>query len=302
MKGILIFIITGIITSATFAQELVCRVSVVSSNMKGVGSNSVDKSLFNTLEQNLTSFMNDRKWSEYNFKAEEKIECSIQLVIEEASGNDMYSGKINVQLSRPVYNSSYNSPLLSYQDNYLQFKYPSNQTFDYDENSYLWTVTSIAAFYANLFLGITFDSYAANGGTPFYNKCVNIISGAPQSETGWLNTTKEKRNRYWLLESFTNPSYEALRKFIYQYHREGMDIMSQSTTKGVATILSALEILQNINTSYPGNAGLAIICITKSNEFVNVFSGATFEEKQKASVMLKKLDPSNMEKYDKITK
>jgi hypothetical protein len=270
--------------------------------MKGAGSSLVDKSIFTALEQNLTSFMNDRKWSEYNFKTEEKIECSIQLVIENAPGNDMYEGKIHVHLSRPVYNSSYNSPLLSYQDNYFRFQYTTNQPFDYDENSYLWTVTSIMAYYANLFLGITFDSYASKGGTAFYNKCINIISSAPQTETGWLNTTKEKRNRYWLLESFTNPSYDALRKFIYQYHQEGMDIMSQSTTNGVAVILSALEALQTLNNTYPGNTGVAIICITKSSEFVNVFSGATMEDKQKASNILRRIDPSNMEKYEKMTK
>ena len=131
---------------------------------------------------------------------------------------------------------------------------------------------------------------------------VNIISNAPQTESGWLNTTKEKRNRYWLLESFTNPSYSALRKFIYQYHLEGMDIMSQSTTKGVAVILSALETLQTMNNTYPGNTGVAIICITKSSEFVNVFSGATTEEKQKASDILRRIDPSNMDKYEKMTK
>jgi hypothetical protein len=302
MKGILIFILTGFIAYASFAQELLCRVSVSTAKMEGAGSSVVDKSLFTTLEQNLTSFMNDRKWSEYNFKTEEKIECNIQFVIEKALGNDLYEGKVLVNLSRPVYNSSYSSPLLTYQDNYLKFKYTANQTFDYDENSYLWTVTSVAAYYANLFLALSFDSYAPNGGTSFYNKCVNIISSAPQGESGWLNTSKENRNRYWLLESLTNPSYESLRKFIYQYHREGLDIMSQSTTNAVTTILSVLETLQNLHNTYPGNAGVAILCITKSAEFVNVFSGATTEEKQKAAGILKRIDPSNMDKYDKMTK
>jgi hypothetical protein len=288
--------------TTAFAQELLCRVSVSTANMKGVGSSSVDKSIFSGMEQNLTSFMNDRKWTNYNFKTEEKIECSIQIVVEEASGNDNYSGKIFVQLSRPVYNSSYNSSLLSYQDNNLSFKYTANQNFDYDENSYLWTITSIAAYYANLFLAITFDSYAPNGGTAFYNKCANIISSAPPGEDGWLSTSKEKRNRYWLLESFTNPIYENLRGFIYQYHREGLDVMAQSTTNAVSVILSTLESLQNLYNTYPTNAGLAIVCITKSAEFVNVFSGATVEEKQRAAAILKRIDPSNTDKYEKITK
>jgi hypothetical protein len=265
-------------------------------------SSSVDKSIFSTLEQNLTSFMNERRWSEYTFKAEEKIECNIQLVIDKALGDDLYEGKIFVQLSRPIFNSSYNSPLLSYQDNYLKFKYTNNQPFDYDENSYIWTLTSIAAYYANLFLALTFDSYAPNAGTPFYNKCVNIISGAPSGEIGWLNTTKERRNRYWLLESFTNPSYEAIRRVLYQYHRQGLDVMSQSTANGVSAILSALESLQTLNNTYSGNVAVLIMCVTKSTEFVNIFSGATSEEKQKAAAILKRIDPGNTEKYDKMAK
>ncbi len=302
MKKLLIFILAGFISPVASAQELLCRVSVTTANMKGAASNSVDKSIFKTLEQNLSAFMNDRKWSEYSFSAEEKIECGIQLVIEDAPGNDIYKGKIYVNLNRPVYNSSYSSPLLSYQDNYLVFKYTANQPFDYDENSYLWTITSLGAYYANLFLALTFDSYAPNGGTPFYNKCIGIVSGAPSGEEGWLNTTKESRNRYWLLESFTNPSYDALRKFVYQYHRQGLDIMSQSTADAVSVFLSALESLQSLYNTYPGNAGITILCMTKSDEFVNIFSGATTEEKQKAANILKRINPSNTEKYDKMTK
>ena len=299
MKKVLIFTIIGVMGMAASAQELLCRVSVSTNNLKGV---NVDKTIFRTLEQNLTSFMNDRKWSEYTFKSEERIECAIQLEVTEADENDIFKGRISVQLSRPVYNSSYHSPLLSYQDNYVRFKYTVNQQFDYDENSYLWTITSIAAYYANLFLAITFDSYSVGGGTPYYNKCVSIISNAPNGEIGWLNTSKENNNRYWLLESFTNPRYEPLRKFIYQYHRQGMDIMHQNTANGISTILSALESLQSLYNTYPGNAGISILCTTKSIELVNLFSEAAIEQKQKAVNILKRLNPANSEKYDKIIK
>jgi len=299
MRKLLVFIVIGFMGFSALSQELLCRVSVSSANLKG---ENVDKNIFRTLEQNLTSFMNDRKWSEYNFKVEEKIECAIQLVINEALGGDIYSGKIYVQLSRPVFNSSYTTPLLSYEDNYIRFKYTVNQQFDYDDNSYLWTLTSIAAYYANLFLALTFDSYSFGGGTPFYNKCVNIVSNAPSGEMGWVNTTKERRNRYWLLESFTNPKYDALRKFVYQYHFQGMDIMAQNVTGGASVILSALESLQTLHNTYPGNDGIVILCMTKSTELVNVFSGATVEDKQKAAKILKRIDPSNSDKYDKMVK
>jgi len=299
MKKFLIFIAVGLIGLNASSQELLCRVTVSYSNIKGV---TIDKNIFKTLEQNLMSFMNDRKWSEYNFKVEEKIECGLQLVIEEAHESDIFKGKIYVVLSRPVHNSSYTSTLLSHQDNYIQFRYNLNQQFDYDENSYMWTITSIAAYYANLFLAITLDSYAIGGGTPYYNKCVNIVSGAPGGEVGWSNSSKETRNRYWLLESFTNPSYEALRRFVYQYHLQGMDIMAQNTANGVSVILSALESLQKLYNTYPGNAGIVIMCMTKSTELINIFSGAAVEDKQKAANILKRLDPSNSAKYEQMMK
>ena len=299
MKKIYVLLLAGIISLPASAQELLCRVTISTENLKGV---TVDKAIFSQLERDLTAFMNDRKWSQYNFKAEEKIECGLQIVIDESSGGDIYKGRIYVQLSRPVFNSSYHSPLLSYQDNYLSFRYAANQPFDYDENSYMWTMTSLAAFYANLFLAITFDSYAQNSGTPFYNKCLNIASGAPSGEAGWSSSTGERRNRYWLLESLTNPTYEVLRQFVYQYHRLGLDVMHQNTSETVTTVLSGLESLQKFNTTYHNNTGLAIICATKATEFVNVFSGAPLEDRQKAVEILKRLDPSNGDKYEKLAK
>ena len=299
MNKVYVLLLAGMISLSASAQELLCRVSVSTNSIQG---ETVDKSIFNQLERDLTAFMNDRKWSQYNFKAEEKIECGLQLIIEKAHGGDIYSGKVYIQLSRPVYNSSYSSPLLSYQDNHLTFKYTANQQFDYDENSYMWTITSLAAFYANLFLAVTFDSHAPNSGTPFYNKCINIISTAPSGEAGWSSSTKESRNRYWLLESLTNPTYETLRQFIYQYHRLGLDVMHHTPIETTTVVLTGLESLQKFNTAYHSNAGLAIICATKATEFVNVFSGAPLEDRQKAAGILKRLDPSNGDKYEKLTK
>jgi hypothetical protein len=173
-------------------QELACRVTINTQKMQGV---SVDKSIFNALEQNLSSFINDRKWTNYKYKTEEKIDCAINIDIEKALGNDMYEGKLTAQLSRPVFNSIYTSPIFTCQDNYISFRYDANQSFEFDENSYIWAVTSVAAFYANLFLGLTYDAQSPNGGTAFYNRCMNIINSAPSSESGWSNSAKDKRNR-----------------------------------------------------------------------------------------------------------
>ena len=301
MRKLMFLLIMCVLTSTGWGQELACRVTVSTKNMQGAGATTVDKAIFNALEQNLSSFINDRKWTNYNYKPEEKIDCSILINIEKANGNDIYEGTLTANLSRPVFNSVYYSPVFSYVDNYISFRYNANQSFEYDENSYLWTITSLAAFYSNLFLGLIYDTYAMNGGTAFYNKCMNIINTAPSNESGWSNSSsKERKNRYWLLESYTNPSNENVRKFLYNYHRNGMDVLSQNTTNGLKVITESIETLQQVYVKNPNIVSISLICMAKSLEFVNVYSGAALEMKQKVVPLLKRMDPTNTEKYEKL--
>jgi len=292
-----LLLIASVFTPIVRGQELACRVTINTKNLQGV---SVDKSIFNALEQSLSSFINDRKWTNYNYKTAEKIDCSIQIEIERALGNDMYEGNLKAQLSLPVFNSQYYSPIFTCQDNHISFRYDGNQTFDFDENSYLWAVTSIAAFYANLFLGLSYDAQSPNGGTAFYNRCMNIVNSAPSSESGWSNSARDKRNRYWLLESFTNPSYENVRKFIYTYHRQGMDVLATDLNSGLNNITNAIELLQQLYMKNPTLVSVSIIFLAKSQEFINVYSGAPSELKQKVVPWLKRMDPVNTEKYEKL--
>ena len=293
-------LIMSVFVQAGQAQELACRVTITAKNLQGAGSTSIDKAIFNALEQNISSFINDRKWTNYNYKPEEKIDCSIQIEIERAPGNDVYEGKLYAQLSRPVFNSVYYSPLFTYQDNYITFRYSANQTFEYDENSYIWTVTSLAAYYANLFLGLFYDSQSLNGGTEFYNKCMNIINTAPSSESGWSNSTKDKRNRYWLLDSFTNPANAGVRKFLYAYHRQGLDLFTQDMNTGLDNTTNAINELQQLYVKNPTLVSVSLICVAKSTEFANVYSGAPLEMRQKIVPTLKRIDPVNSEKYEKL--
>jgi len=296
-KLMLLLLAMCVFTQAGWSQELACRVTVIAKNLQGA---AVDKTIFNTLEQNLSSFLNDRKWTNYNYRPEEKIDCSIQIEIEKATGNDMYEGRLYAQLSRPVFNSMYYSPLFTYQDNYLVFRYNANQTFDYDENSYIWAMTSLAAFYANLFLGLVYDAQSLNGGTPFYNKCMSIINTAPANESGWSSSSRERRNRYWMLESFINPANANVRAFLYNYHRKGLDILAQNMEEGLNSITAAIEQLQQVYVKNPTAVSVMIICTAKSMEFVNVYSGASMELKQRVVPMFKRIDPANVDRYEKL--
>ena len=293
-------LIMSVLVLSGQSQELACRVTVTTAKMQGAGATSVDKAIFKALEQNLSSFMNDRKWTNYNYRPEERIDCSIQIDITQAKGNDIYEGTFTVNMSRPVFNSTYPSPLFTYQDNNISFRYSVNQTFEYDENSYVWTVTSVAAYYANLFLGLFYDSQSMNGGTEFYNKCMNIINTAPSSESGWSNSKSEKRSRYWLLESFTNPANAEVRNFLYLYHRQGLDLFAQNINKGLENVTTAINSLQQLYIKNPTLVSISLICVAKYIEFANVYSGAPLEMRQKIVPVLKRIDPVNSDKYEKL--
>ncbi|MDR1792839.1 MAG: DUF4835 family protein [Bacteroidales bacterium] len=303
MYKILIISVLCAFTSLNMhAQELLCRVSVSATALSN--DNTVDKTIFTTLEKNMTAFLNDRRWTNLDFKSSEKIECAIQLVIEQSKGNDRYAGKMYVNLSRPVFNSSYNSPLLAFQDNYIEFQYQLNQSFDYADGNYLWTITSVLAYYANLFLGIYFDCQGMNGGSAFFDKCTDIVNGAPDSEVGWSRNqagkSDERRNRYQLLETYTSPSYNAIHEVLYKYHRLGLDVMSSNVVQGTESVTSALEALGKLNSSHPNLTGVVVFCMTKVDEIVNIYSGKDAETKRKIATLMKKIDPSNSVKFDKM--
>ncbi len=277
------------------AQELKAHVSINTKSIQGG-----DNALFTKLEQEMTAFLNERRWSNYQFKQEEKINCNVQLILDSKEG-DNYSGRLIFQMSRPVFNSTYASNLLTIQDDDVTFPYSTSQSFDYDDNSFLWNLSSILGFYVNYALGIYFDSFSPQGGSPFFNQCQNIINYSQGKATGWAgNDSKIKRNRYWLWENVTNPSYIVFREFYYQYHRHGMDLLSSSLGKGVDNILASLKELQELNKTKSNLYLTSLILTSKSTEFINVFSGAAESVRREAKELLTQLDPVNASKYAKL--
>ncbi|NLJ82849.1 MAG: DUF4835 family protein [Bacteroidales bacterium] len=295
MKKILISILLVFTVIMGYSQEFKARVSVSSQKLQGV-----DKTPFTALEQELNSFVNERKWTTYNFKSEEKIDCNIQLSIEEIAANGNYKAKLLLQLSRTIFNSNYSSSLFTHQDNDLTFSYTLNQPLDFDNNSFQHNLTAVIGFYLYFFLGLEFDSFSQNGGTPFYSQCQTIVNYSSTHLGGW--DPGEKKNRYWLLENMSNPSSEALRSFYYKYHRLGLDLMHKDIDEALENILQALEDLNQFNRSKSGTIMYGMIFTAKSDELVNVFSGSSEEMRNRAYELLRQMDPFNESKYSKLQK
>lgn len=277
------------------AQELLAHVTINTKSIQGENS-----ALFKRMEQEMTTFINERRWTNLNFKQEERIKCNVQLILDGKSG-DNYSGRIIFQMSRPVFNSTYSTNLLTVQDDEVSFPYTESQGFDYDDNSFMWNLSAITGFYINFLLGIYFDSFSPMGGTPFFNQCQNIISYSQNQGTGWAGSdSKSKRNRYWLWENYTNPSYTEFRQFYYQYHRLGMDLLASNLNDGVSTILESLKKIQEINKKKSNLFFTSVMVTSKSAELINVFSGAPENIRHEAHSILNQLDPANASKYSKL--
>ena len=291
-------IISLLLLAAVFqleAQDFRCNISI---NSQRIAGSNTEK--FNSLQQELYAFVNDRKWCQYTLKMDERIECSILINLEKQSG-DIYTATLTVQLQRPVYKSSYKTTVLNFIDKSVQFTYVDGDVLEYAEGSNLSQLTSLIAFYLNLFLAVDFDTFSLHGGTPYFNKCQNILNlNQSASEPGWQSVESGQSNRYWLMENFTNNAYSKFHDFFYQYHRLGLDVMADSPDVGRAAILEALQLLQQVNQQRTALYLMTIIAQTKQQEIINIFKEGTPSEKQKILQIMKQIDPSNAQKYDVI--
>ncbi len=293
MKKVLIILVAFFcLSSIVQAQELQCEVRVNSSQVSGS-----DKTIYQSLQTALYEFINNTKFTEINFRQSEKIECSILIDITAREGN-YFSGEINIALRRPVYKTNYNSPLFNYVDRKFTFEYMDGQTIDFSPTTYISDLTSTIGFYVYLMLGLDFDSFSPLGGTPFFEICDQITQSAPQDDAhpGWSSTGRQ--NRYALINEIINPTYESLRYFLYTYHREGLDVMSEKTDQGVEAILGSLS---NLNSVYERNSMsyfLQLIIESKRDEIIQVFSEGNMKFRTEAANIMKTIDPSQSSRYD----
>ncbi len=279
------------------AQELNCMINISTQKIEGT-----DKRVFETLQTALFEFMNNRKWTNYNFKIEERIECSMLLTINERLSADEFQGTLNVVLRRPVFNSAYNSILINSIDKAIRFRYAEYQPLDYSDGTFTSNLTSIFAYYAYTMLGFYYDSFALYGGSPFFEKAQEVVNAAQNApEPGWKAFESEK-NRWWIVGSYLNPANVALRDFSYRFHHMGLDMMYDKVDQGRASISEGIELLQKLYNSKPNLYILQMVYDAKRDEFVNIYSDQRVPPMEKTNIVniLRDIDPANSSKYQTI--
>lgn len=294
-----IFIFVLVFVQQGIGQELNCQVSVISNPSLQVGA--LEKEIFTEMETSIYDFMNNTRWTNDMYEIEERINCQILITLSDIPAANVYEGKIQIQSSRPVFNTSYNSTLFNFVDNDFSVSYMRNTALLWSIDQHRDNLTSILAFYAYMILGYDYDSFELEGGSQYFNKAQIIANNAKNTgDPGWSAAAGKKNNRYWMVDNALQSVFKPLRETYYNYHRLGFDIMYNDIVEGRKVVLESIQKLDQIQRSRPGSLNLQIFLTSKSQELINLFSQAEMQEKNAAVSILKRLDPSNSSKYQEI--
>jgi len=290
-----LILLTLIISCSVQAQEFRCMVQVAAPSLQGT-----NRAIFEDMQKTIMEFMNNQQWTDNVFKPEERIDCSVMLNINKMTGSDEFEGKIQIQARRPVYNSSYSTMMLNIQDDDVKFRYIEFQSLEYNPNSVESNLIAILAYYAFIILGYDYDSFSLRGGTTYFQKAQNIVNMAQSTrEKGW-GSFDGTRNRYWLVENVLNEYHAPFRVFMYQYHRNGLDMMADKPEEGRATMATSFEQIQRVFRQRPNSYVLQLFFDAKRDEILNVFKPSPSIEKGKVVNLLSEVDPAHSDKYQKL--
>jgi uncharacterized protein DUF4835 len=276
------------------AQELNCSITVNSDKIPGS-----NKQIFTTLKNSLNEFVNQKRWTSYNYKPQERIDCNLTLTILEQSGSD-FRGHIQIQSSRPVFNSSYLAPVFNFKDDDFSFKYEEFEILQFNENTYETNLISVVSFYVYTILGFDADTFSLNDGTQFYIKAQDILVQAQQSGYAGWNQNDGTKTRFTLIDNILSPTYQLFRIVMYDYHINGLDKMTEDKKKAKQVIAETIISLKTIYNTRPEAFLLRVFMDSKANEIVDVFSEGPRFDTFKLKEDLLKISPINAFKWNEI--
>jgi hypothetical protein len=285
------------------AQELQAKVNVVTAKI----NNTDTKKFLLTLQGALTTFLNNRKWTNDVFSTEEKIQCNFIITIDNDAVNgqtNLYKAKLGIQAARPVYNSTYNSPLINFNDDEFVFKYVEYQPIEFNENRVqgndplVANLTAVLSYYVYTIIGLDYSSFSARGGDAYFQKAWNIVTNAPDNANikGW-KSYDGLISRYWLIENLINTRYSGIHDALYFYFKSGLDKLYESETDARAEVFNAINALYALNKNFPNLMFIQFFFQGRNAEVANLFKKATNDEKARVVELLVNLDVSNANYY-----
>jgi len=297
MRNSLAFIFPLLFLQPLYGQELNCNVVV---NV-GPAVETTERRIFQDMETSFYQFLNNTEWTRDVYRNQERINCNLVITIETMPAVGNFSASVQVQASRPIYGTDYESIILNFADRDWQFQYNESQPLQYNDNTFTNNITSILAFYVYVILGFDYDSFSNLGGTQFFESARQVVNNAQQSSRkGWSQFEGNTRNRFWLAENLNNQQLTPVREAIYTYHRKGLDVFSQNQDQGRQEILASLKRLEQANQRKPNSILIIAFFDAKKDEMINIFSEGNIQVRREAYNILSQLDPSNTDEYEII--
>ncbi len=301
MKKLVIILSLFLVGTSIWGQELKCTVSINSDQVQGT-----NKEVFNTLQRSIEEFVNTLRWTNMTFQEKERIDCSMLLVVKSVQDN-LYTCEFTCQSRRPVWGTSYFTPLLNIKDKYFIFTYQEYDRLDYQQTTFTTNLTALLAYYCYLIIGHDMDSFSKLGGTPCFQVCESIVNTAQSasletSEAAGWKAFESNRNRYALISNIMDEAFKKYRLFYYEYHRHGLDEMVNNVANGRMRIAKEMTVLKEAYNARPGTYIINTFLDAKCDEVANIFEQGTTEEKKQVYDLLMLIDPTRQTTYDKIIK
>lgn len=299
MRRILSIMLVMMLFCPLWGQEFRCAVSVNPQKLLTTTQayeSGGDKKIFDNMKQAIEDFINGRRWTNLEFQQQEKIDCSFSLILQQRNSATDFVAQISVQMRRPVYNSTYTTGLFNYMEQpTFSFSYNESQPLDFDINNFSSILSSTLAYYCYVMLGVYFDSFAPNGGDPYYQMAQQVVQAIDVSKySGW--DSKGGRSRYWFMENHTNSAYAPLREAYYSYHRLGLDMMTRDQPAARQAILQALRGLQQAHRRNTTMLSLQQFVDVKIQEIISIFTPAPPEEQKAVYNIIRDISPINVSK------
>ncbi|MFM2250612.1 MAG: hypothetical protein RLZZ358_1539 [Bacteroidota bacterium] len=281
------------------AQELDFRVIINSDR-----SRFQNTEVFNQMKTSFEQFLNGRTWTSDEYRPEERIKGNMLITISEVPQIGVYSATVQVQVVRPVFGTNYESVVLNFIDRNWTFEYQESQPLEFNRFSFLNNISSLLAFYANIALGMDYDTFALKGGNPYFEVANDIVNNAQQSgRVGWVQNPSDRRSRYWLINDiYISTVYAPIREAIYLYHRKGVDQLATAPDEAYSSILEAIQLVADANKQQPNGIYTISFVDAKSDEIAQILKNAPFEIRKKAVPLLLEIDPNNARKYNELLK
>jgi hypothetical protein len=282
-----------VVLGFTQAQELNCSVKVNSERIT-----AANQQIFKTLETSLNEFVNKYKWSNRDFKINERIDCSMFINVSEFN-NNIFTATIQVQASRPVFNSTYSTPILNINDKDFTFRYVEFENLFFNPNSFDSNLVSVVAFYAYMILALDADSFEPQGGNEYLDIAQNIVAVSQSGGKGW-SQADGLQNRFFLVNDMLSSTFEPIRLGFYEYHAKGLDLMADDLTKGKEGLKNAILNLSKIHSIRPNAYLTRVFFDTKADEILSVFSGGPKVDITSLVDNLNRVSPLNASNWAKI--